>query len=88
VDHPTGRLLAWAKRDGDGYVLLGIERGVLRVFLRDDPSSGGDPEESEDAAYELLSHAVEAIRPTARSPVPSVMLFGAGDLLPEPPSDN
>jgi len=71
VDRPGGRLLAWARRDGVGYVLLGIERGVLRVFVRGE-SSGDDVSEAEDAAYELLGHAVEALRPSGRTEVGSV----------------
>ena len=87
VDHPGGRLLAWAKRDGEGYVLLGIERGVLRVYARADPA-GDDLDESEDAAYELLAHAIEAIRPAAREPGASVMFFGAGVVDSRLPFDN
>lgn len=68
VDHPSGRLLAWARRDGAGYVLLGIDRGVLRVYVRGE-SSGDDPNEVEDSAYELLGHAVEALRPSGRDAV-------------------
>jgi hypothetical protein len=78
VDHPGGRLLAWAKRDGAGYVMLGIQRGVLRVYAREE-LAGDDPDEAEDSAYELLSHAIEAIRPTPRSSDPSVTLL-AGSL--------
>lgn len=73
VDGATGRLLAWARRDGAGYVLLGIHRGVLRVFVRDE-SSGDDDNEAEDSAYELLTHAVGALRPAA-SPSQSSLSF-------------
>lgn len=83
VDGPSGRLLAWARRDGAGYVLLGIDRGTLRVFVRGE-GSGDDPNEAEDAAYELLVHAVDALRPTPHDPVGSVSFFAApgfpGDL--------
>jgi len=54
-------LLVWARRDGTGTVLLGVEPTALRVYVREG-ESGGDPSEAEDAAYELLYHAVEAIR--------------------------
>jgi DNA-binding Lrp family transcriptional regulator len=61
IDRPKERLLAWARRDGSGYVLLGIDRGSLRVYVPADPSS--DAAEAEDAAYELLVHAADALRP-------------------------
>lgn len=61
VDRPDERLLAWARRDGSGYVLLGIDRGALRVYVPADPSA--DAAEAEDAAYELLVHAADALRP-------------------------
>jgi DNA-binding Lrp family transcriptional regulator len=68
LERPDGELLAWARRDGAGLVLLGLERGVLSVYV---PALRGDddPAEAEDAAYELLFHAVEALRPgTAAAP--------------------
>jgi hypothetical protein len=64
IDRPSQRLFAWARRDGSGYVLLGIHGGSLRVYVPDDPGSG-DLAEAEDAAYELLGHAVGALRPPA-----------------------
>jgi DNA-binding Lrp family transcriptional regulator len=82
VDGPSGRLLAWARRDGVGYVLLGIERGVLRVFVREE-SSGDDPSEAEDSAYELLVHAVDALRPGGRESVGAVSFLSAAH--PTPP---
>jgi DNA-binding transcriptional ArsR family regulator len=66
VERPDGRLLAWARRDGSGYVLLGVDRGHLRVFVPG-PREADDTTESEDAAYELLVHAVDALRPTPSS---------------------
>jgi DNA-binding transcriptional ArsR family regulator len=64
IDRPSQRLLAWARRDGSGYVLLGIHGGSLRVYVPDE-NGPGDPGEAEEAAYELLAHAVGALRPTA-----------------------
>ena len=64
VERPSGRLLAWARRDGSGYVLLGIQGRTLRVYVPDE-TGPGDLLEAEDAAYELLGHAVGALRPTA-----------------------
>lgn len=54
------RILAWSRRDGSGSVWLGVKGRALRVFARE--RGRDDPVESEDAAYELLYHAVEAIR--------------------------
>jgi DNA-binding transcriptional ArsR family regulator len=64
IERPSQRLLAWARRDGSGYVLLGIHAGSLRVYIPD-VSGPGDLGEAEDAAYELLGHAVGALRPLA-----------------------
>ncbi len=63
LERPAGRLLAWALRNGAGYVLLGLERGQLKVYV---PAEIGplDPGEVEEAAYELLIHALEAVRMT------------------------
>jgi hypothetical protein len=62
VERPDGRLLAWAHRDGSERVLLGIDRGKLRVYVSEDPATAAS--ESDDAAYELLVHAVDALRPS------------------------
>ena len=64
IDRPSQRLLAWASRDGSGYVLLGIHGRSLRVYVPDERAPG-DPGEAEDAAYELLGHAVGALHPGA-----------------------
>lgn len=72
LERPEGELLAWARRDGGGLVLLGLRRGVLSVYLpalREDD----DPSEAEDAAYELLFHVVEAIRPGGTTAPASVL---------------
>lgn len=84
VHGPTGQLLAWARRDGAGYVVLGIHERVLRVYLRDE-STEDDENEAEDAAYELLEHAVNAVRLSDRALPGSVTYFArgtAGDALP------
>jgi len=80
VERPSGRLLAWTGRDGAGYVLLGIDRGVLKVFLPREFESG-DPMDSEDVAYELLAHAIEALRFSGGTAAPSVALFAAERVL-------
>lgn len=77
LERPDGELLAWARRDGGGLVLLGLRRGVLSVYvpsLRPDD----DPAEAEEAAYELLYHAVENLRPgpaPADAPTATVRAF-------------
>jgi len=77
VDGPSGQLLTWAKRDGSGYVLLGVLRGSLRVYLRDQ-GAAGDVTEDEDAAYELMVHALDALRPSLFEPSSSVGFLSAG----------
>ena len=64
VEEPGRRLLAWARRDGQGQVLLGIQRGALRVYV---PDSADEVSEDEALAYELLVQAVSAIQPFARA---------------------
>jgi DNA-binding Lrp family transcriptional regulator len=63
VERPDGRLLAWTRRDGTSPVLVGIRKGTLHVYVPDEATGRDDASESEDAAYELLVHAVEALRP-------------------------
>jgi DNA-binding transcriptional ArsR family regulator len=79
IERPSQRLLAWARRDGSGYVLLGIQGGELRVYVPDEPGPG-DSGEAEDAAYELLGHAVGALRPT--TPDGGVTFLAAEDAPP------
>ncbi|HTT15647.1 MAG TPA: hypothetical protein VMG81_07750 [Thermoplasmata archaeon] len=77
VERPEGRLLVWTRRDGSSPVLAGIRRGVLHVYLPEDSRRTDEPEESEDAAYELLVHAVGALRPPADGPLGPVVFLGA-----------
>ena len=84
LDRPQGRLLAWARREGGRLVLLGVRGSTLSVY-----ASPGRPDddavEAEDAAYELLVHAVEALRPGAEgtplSP-PTLRAFAASPAAP------
>ncbi|HYA54917.1 MAG TPA: hypothetical protein VEG42_04870, partial [Thermoplasmata archaeon] len=76
MDGPEGQLLAWARRDGTGPILLGVRRGALHVYLRSDGPAGVDPE-AEDSAYELLVHALEALRPSVTDVGRRVTLFSA-----------
>jgi hypothetical protein len=64
VERDGERLLAWARRDGSEYVLLGIDGGRLRVSVPGEPNA--ETIETDDAAYELLVHAVDALRPSGR----------------------
>ncbi len=77
VDEPGRRLLAWARRDGHGEVLLGVQRGTLRVYV---PESAGsdDAGEEEALAYELLVQAVEAVQPFARHGGTAYFVLGPG----------
>ncbi len=61
VARPGEPLLAWATRSGEGLVLLGTNGRRLRVLVPDRFLGEGSAE-TEDAAYELLFHAVEALR--------------------------
>jgi hypothetical protein len=65
LERPDGELLAWARRDGGRLVLLGFRRGRLSVYASAAAGLDDDPAEAEEAAYELLYHAVEALRPVA-----------------------
>lgn len=65
VERSEERLLAWARRDGSDYVLLGIDGNHLRVYVPAGPA--GVSADADDAAYELLVHAVDAMRPTGLS---------------------
>lgn len=71
VDRDDERLLAWARRDGSEYVLLGVHRDRLRVYVPETSSDAS--EDADDAAYELLVHAVDAIRPA--SPATGTVTF-------------
>lgn len=62
VEQPGRRLLAWARRDGYGQVLLGISRGVLRVYVPEGEDHD-DASEWEALAYELLVQAVAVVQP-------------------------
>jgi len=62
VEQPNRRLLAWARRDGFGQVLLGVHRGVLQVYVPD-TVEGEDAVEAEALAYELLVQAVGVVHP-------------------------
>ncbi|MFZ0831175.1 MAG: hypothetical protein WCB18_07230 [Thermoplasmata archaeon] len=64
VEQPGRRLLSWARRDGYGQVLLGVNRGILRVYVPD-AADQGDVGEAEALAYELLVQAVSVVQPGA-----------------------
>ena len=85
LERADGELLAWARRDGGGLVLLGLQGRVLQVYL---PALGedDDPAEAEDAAYELLYHAVGALRPHALLPTGELGALRAFALEPAGPA--
>jgi len=64
VEQSGRHLLAWARRDGYGQVLLGVHRGVLRIYVPDSVESQ-DESEAEALAYELLVQAVNVVQPAS-----------------------
>lgn len=88
LERPEGELLAWAGREGGSLVLLGLRRGVLSVYAPQ-LTEAEDLSEAEEAAYELLFHAVEALRPVPGpvvEPLAGVHAFVLGP--PARPSEN
>jgi DNA-binding Lrp family transcriptional regulator len=85
LERPEGELLAWARRDGGSLVLLGLRARVLSVYA---PRSVGEEDlaEAEEAAYELLFHAVEALRSVPESPVGAIPRLQAFVLGPPGPA--
>ncbi len=66
VVRPEGRLLAWARRDGSGLVLLRPGPRSVTVLVPGSPEAG-EFADAEDAAYELLYHAIDSLRPARSS---------------------
>ncbi len=66
LERPEGPLLAWGRRDGAGLVLLGRRGSQLTVYVPEEERAS-DPHGAEDAAYDLLLHATEALRPAGHS---------------------
>jgi DNA-binding Lrp family transcriptional regulator len=62
VVRPSGRLLAWARRDGAGLVMLRWDPGAITVLVPGTPEAG-DFAEAEEAGFELLYHALRSVRP-------------------------
>jgi DNA-binding Lrp family transcriptional regulator len=73
VEHPPGRLLSWAHRDGTGKVLLGAHAGALHIYTAS--GDDGNADDSEDAAYELLVAVADTLRPSG--PARSVQFLEA-----------
>jgi DNA-binding Lrp family transcriptional regulator len=63
VERNGRQLLTWAPRVGGGFVSLCVEAGRLGVYVPVD-SVAHDTGEIEAAGYELLVHAVRALRPS------------------------
>lgn len=86
IEQPGRRLLAWARRDGYGQVLLGVSRGILRVYVPEtaDHDVGG---EAEALAYELLVQAVEVVQPGAAAGGTAYFVLGRSSR-PKRPYDN
>jgi DNA-binding Lrp family transcriptional regulator len=66
VERPPDRLLSWARRDGTGKVLLAARGGSLQIYTAGGRGNG-DPDDSEDAAYELLVAVAATLRPSGPS---------------------
>lgn len=80
IDPPGGHWLVWGGRDGGARVLLGVRRGAVAIAVPE-AAYAEDPTEAEEAAFELLSHVVEAIRAPANDAVgPTVRGFALGPL--------
>lgn len=78
VDRSGRRLLAWARRDGFGQVLLGVHRGVLRVYIPDS-TEPDQAAEAEAMAYELLVQAVGVVQPDGGSGGTAYFVLGHSD---------
>ncbi len=89
LERPDGALLAWARREGGGLVLLGLRGRTLEVRVQG-AAVDDDPAEAEEAAYELLHHAIEALRVPADGPAMLPATLRAFELgpTPAPRSDN
>ncbi len=87
IDAPRGRLLAWARRDGSGYVLLGVRSGRLEVFVPGDDGPG-ETSEAEEAAYEVLAHALESLRPGGAATSGAAFLAANPSFPPAWPAEN
>lgn len=85
LERPDGELLAWARRDGGGLVLLGLRGPTLCIYL---PSlrEDDDPAEAEEAAYELLYHAAEELRGVSPTTAVAPMAVRAFELGPAAPA--
>ena len=62
VKGKEGQLLIWSRRDAPGNLLLSVEPARLRV-LAPETESAIDAPEIEEAAYELLLHVLQDLRP-------------------------
>jgi len=84
VGSSSNPMLAWARKDGTGYTLLGIDGGTLRVYVRNDDWAEDDGD-AEDSAYQLLTHALDAVRITFGPVEPGVSFFAASsdDTMPD-----
>ncbi len=88
IDRRDERLLAWAPQGGVGMVLLGADRGRLRVMVPDRLWEL-DATEAEEEAFELLVHAVEALRgPSDRGGTARPLTYGLGGSLALLPQEN
>ena len=72
--------LVWSLRNGPGRISLEVREDVLRVAV-EEPQDRRDPR-SEEAAYELLAHALERLRSPEHREGPGQVAY----LAPLPPA--
>jgi hypothetical protein len=53
--------LVWSRRDGTGDLVLALSTGAIRIFSNDN-GERLDAAEDEEAAYELMFHALDQLR--------------------------
>lgn len=87
VARPGEELLAWATRSGEGLVLLGVRGRQLRVLVPE-RFAGEEAAEVEEAAYELLFHAIDALREVGTQGTPLGPLRAYAALPSIPAVDN
>jgi DNA-binding Lrp family transcriptional regulator len=76
IESPQGPLLMWSRRDSPGRLLLSVEEGRLRV-LSPERGEAAEAPDVEEAAYELLLHVLEDLRPSPQVRGRAAVFFSA-----------
>ncbi len=74
-DHPGDPWLVWSVEGSPAHVMLSARAGRLRVLVEGTPSGAGGA--LDDAAYELLTHAVTQLREVPRRESPTVAFLAS-----------